>query len=281
MGPTSGSAHKPYLGSDENCLTRKKEKDSEIHGRQDRGVSIDCCDTDLCNMPVTMTTTTTTTTENPTLAPTPRTTHRPAPVSIHPTMGHIPTTSIYSNCNRDVAFLVDSSGSVGSANFNTALGFIKGVVAGLPIGPMGTLTSLMTFSTTPNINWYFNQLTSKQETTNALASVSYHSGGTRTDLALHSASTQLFTPEHGDRTHANNVVIVLTDGKSNMPSETVKQANALHIISHDVITVFVGTGPDMHELQTIATDQHHVFTVHDFHLLSSLQYQIHQLICSG
>ncbi|WAR04608.1 COEA1-like protein [Mya arenaria] len=257
------------------------ENGLEIHARQDRSVSIDCCYTDLCNMPISMTTTTTTTTENPTLAPTPRTTKRPAPISIHSTMGHIPTTSIYSNCNRDVAFLVDSSGSVGSANFNTALGFIKGVVAGLPIGPMGTLTSLMTFSTTPNINWYFNQLTSKQETTNALASVSYHSGGTRTDLALHSASTQLFTPEHGDRTHANNVVIVLTDGKSNMPSETVKQANALHIISHDVITVFVGTGPDMHELQTIATDQHHVFTVHDFHLLSSLQYQIHQLICSG
>ncbi|WAR04606.1 hypothetical protein MAR_019975 [Mya arenaria] len=167
MGPTSGSAHKPYLGSDENCLTRKKEKDSEIHGRQDRGVSIDCCDTDLCNMPVTMTTTTTTTTENPTLAPTPRTTHRPAPVSIHPTMGHIPTTSIYSN------------------------------------------------------------------------------------------------------------------GKSNMLSETVKQGKALHTISHDVITVFVGTEPDMHELQTIATDQHNVFTLHNIPLLSSLQSQIHHLICNG
>ena len=36
--------------------------------------------------------------------------------------------------------------------------------------------------------------------------------GTRTDIALHLALTQLFSPQGGDRPHAKNVVLVFTDG---------------------------------------------------------------------
>ena len=36
--------------------------------------------------------------------------------------------------------------------------------------------------------------------------------GTRTDLALYLALTQLFTPQGGDRPYARNVVVLFTDG---------------------------------------------------------------------
>jgi len=56
---------------------------------------------------------------------------------------------------------------------------------------------------------------------------SYHSGGTRTDLALKYVEANSFTNAAGDRPGVANILIVMTDGKSNVPAETVKAANSM------------------------------------------------------
>lgn len=57
---------------------------------------------------------------------------------------------------------------------------------------------------------------------------SYHSGGTRTDLALKYVEANSFTKAAGDRNQVANILIVMTDGKSNMPQLTLAETAKLH-----------------------------------------------------
>ena len=67
---------------------------------------------------------------------------------------------------------------------------------------------------------------------------SYHSGGTRTDLALKYVEANSFTKPAGDRAGAANILIVMTDGKSNMPALTVAETKKLHNMNVKVIFFF-------------------------------------------
>jgi len=61
---------------------------------------------------------------------------------------------------------------------------------------------------------------------------SYHSGGTRTDLALNYVEANSFRNAAGDRPGVRNILIVMTDGWSNLPAETVIAANSVKTIFH-------------------------------------------------
>ncbi|KAH3692714.1 hypothetical protein DPMN_193868 [Dreissena polymorpha] len=91
----------------------------------------------------------------------------------------------------------------------------------------------------------------------------------------------MLTPQHGDRPYNKNVVIVLTDGASNDKQDTIREANKLHTVSDDVISVVIGTGIDLAELNAIATDRHHVFDVHNYNSLQSILSQLMQIICNA
>ena len=67
----------------------------------------------------------------------------------------------------------------------------------------------------------------------AIRAIPHTRGGTRTDKALEMANDQLFTPGAGDRAHANNVLIVLTDGKTNSGSKPYSQVlKPLQVCNH-------------------------------------------------
>ena len=52
-----------------------------------------------------------------------------------------------------------------------------------------------------------------------IGSISYTGGGTRTDRALELANSALFCPAGGDRSGVSNVLVVITDGKTNPGSK--------------------------------------------------------------
>ncbi|WAR05198.1 COCA1-like protein, partial [Mya arenaria] len=176
------------------------------------------------------------TTVKTTTAATPTT--NPATTTDHVTSTH---TFNGSTCNRDLMFVLDDSHSVTETNFRHALSFLSGLVQRVDIGP--------------------NQ-------------VPYEGGSTHTGETLETVRTRMFTANAGDRPQVPNVVLVITDGRSNTPAVTIQQADLLHTISHDVISVYVGSAAYMPELIAIATDSHHVLVVDDYIRLHALETQL-------
>ena len=81
---------------------------------------------------------------------------------------------------------------------------------------MGLVTYATTIGTVINLNAH----SSVAALQSAIASLNYSSGGTNTDVALAYVRTTMLTSAAGDRSNVSNVVVVLTDGKSNKPAAT-------------------------------------------------------------
>ncbi|XP_045162007.2 collagen alpha-1(XII) chain-like [Mercenaria mercenaria] len=232
--------------------SKMTEPDTDSLQRYERDVSISCCDTDFCNLPMTTTTS-------------PPTSPGPFPYG----------------CNRDIVFVLDDSGSVGSTNFRHALDFVKEIVRQLDIGPTKAQVAMLTFSTRTEISWYLNRYSTKQDLLAAVGSASYHGGVTHTNAALKVVREQVLTYAHGDRQMAKNVVIVLTDGQSNDKLDTIKEAQTLHSVSDDVISIAIGSGINAQEIQAIATDNHHVFDLRSYSALNTIFSNLMQIICNA
>jgi len=52
----------------------------------------------------------------------------------------------------------------------------------------------------------------------------------------------MLTALNGDRPNNKNVVVVLSDGRSNNKQATIIEANKLHTVSDDVVSIIVGSG---------------------------------------
>ena len=54
-------------------------------------------------------------------------------------------------CNRDIIFVLDDSGSVGSTNFHHALDFVRSIVKEIEVGPTKAQIGFLSYSTHPQV----------------------------------------------------------------------------------------------------------------------------------
>ena len=93
------------------------------------------------------------------------------------------------------------------------------------------------------IEWYLNTYSTKSQVIYAVQhNVKYASGNTHTAEALQAVRQQILTLNRGDRPGVENAVIVMTDGRSNNPTQTAQEATHLKGVSKDVISIGVGPG---------------------------------------
>ena len=114
-------------------------------------------------------------------------------------------------------------------------------------------------------------------------SISYPAGSTNTAQALEVARTVVFIQANGDRVNAPNVVVVITDGASNVnPQLTLPMAEALRNVTDSVITIGVANAVEA-ELQGIGNQppvaNETYFILSEFDLLDPLVNQIRGLVC--
>ncbi|CAH1789221.1 unnamed protein product [Owenia fusiformis] len=114
---------------------------------------------------------------------------------------------------RDIIFAIDSSGSIGDANFTLILDFVAGIVQDIEIGPTANRIGAMSFSSDSVIRFHLNKYLSKTVTIRAIQAIPYDKRGTMTATALDMAAS-MFSTKNGDRPEADNVAIVITDGRS-------------------------------------------------------------------
>ncbi|CAC5378865.1 COL12A [Mytilus coruscus] len=179
----------------------------------------------------------------------------------------------------DLVFLIDASGSIGSANFRKIKSFVSNSVSHFTIGPNDAQVGAITFSSQPHFQFALNKYKDNSSLSNAIQHIPYQSGGTNTDTALTFVEQNTFTAISGDRISAQNILVIITDGKSSHPPKTALEANRLKQRNVQIIAVGIGNA-DKAELNNIASDPAYVLYATDFDSLSHIYDAIHSIACN-
>ena len=174
----------------------------------------------------------------------------------------------------DLAFLIDGSGSVGATNFRRCILFVQNIIRDFRISPSYTRVAAVVYSSTPRRVFPFTRYKDKFQVSRALASIKYPRGGTKTGMALWDVLRYLFR----GRTKKKRILFVVTDGRSQ--DHVLKPARALKRANVEIFSIGVGRGYSITQLNQMATDRSHVFTV-DFRNLNSIIKAIKRKACKG
>ncbi|VDI22372.1 collagen, type XII, alpha [Mytilus galloprovincialis] len=175
--------------------------------------------------------------------------------------------------------MIDASGSVGSANFRKMKSFVSNSVSHFTIGSNDAQVGAITFSSQPHFQFALNKHTDKSSLSNAIQKIPYQSGGTNTDIALTYVEKNTFTAASGDRIDAQDILVIITDGKSSHPPQTALEANRLKQRNVEIIVVGIGHA-DKAELNKMASDPAYVLYATDFDSLSHIYDAIHSIACN-
>ena len=164
----------------------------------------------------------------------------------------------------DIVFALDGSGSVGLRNFMNLLNFVSDVSCQYEIDrTSGAQVGVVTFSLSAVTNITLPQYQTKASLSSAIVSIPYPRGGTSTHLGLQEARNQFST---NGRQGAKRVLIVATDGQSNNPAATAREAGLVMDDNIEVFSIGIGSGANQEELRIIASDPDstHVLTIRNF-----------------
>jgi collagen type VI alpha len=142
----------------------------------------------------------------------------------------------------DIALVLDLSGSVEQV-YDVIIQFAKQVVLGLPVGANQVRVGTVVYSDVANVSFDLSAYTSSLTIRNAMA-FSRAEGTTNTQSAIQVAAQQIFTPAGGARSGVKDVMIVVTDGLSNVqPQNTIPQATLAKQAGIEIYSI--GIGPDV------------------------------------
>ena len=119
---------------------------------------------------------------------------------------------VFSACKAtaDVAFLVDSSGSIGRARWPKMLDFLKKIISAFNVGPDGTHIAVIAYSSNAVLEFTFNTLSGPQITAEEygtlIDSIRFQRGFTYIDKALIMADEQVFIESAGMRPTVSQVI---------------------------------------------------------------------------
>ncbi|RUS71914.1 hypothetical protein EGW08_020327, partial [Elysia chlorotica] len=198
--------------------------------------------------------------------------------------GSLPTKEPHPECGdkpADIIFLMDASSSEGALNFEKMKAFIADFASQFVIGQGNVQISCVAFSTSIHIEFYLNETSSINDLLGKISNIRFYGGTTMTHLAFETVRTQVLTPENGGRLGAADTVILLTDGRSVVPTETRAEAQKLKDMGVNIITIGVGTSVDTVELEAVATDVQHAFSVINFDALKSIELELVQTACAA
>ena len=185
----------------------------------------------------------------------------------------------------DLVFVIDSSGSIGSTNFQLMRDFVKNVVMQFVIGPDRTQVGMITFNNTATVQFQLSAHNTKTSLLQAINNIPYPGDGSNLPAALNTLIAQ-FNTAFGARPRMNGIpriAVVVTDGESGNLQATIAAANQVH--ANNILTYVVGVGDDIdiNELRAIATDSQHISRLSAFNEveLKEIREFLNKEACSG
>ena len=189
----------------------------------------------------------------------------------------------------DLVFAIDSSGSIGSENYQKVLDYARDIVAGMRIGDemsrYQSRVGLLTFSDQPRVIFNLNDYNNKYDILNAFTP-HYTRGGTGTAEALRMVRERMFTPTAGDHRSVRNILVVITDGKSRNETATWREARLTREAGIVILVVGIGKLVKEKELDDMATNglntgKRNYWIAESFSRLRSIKYQLTSAVCNS
>lgn len=172
---------------------------------------------------------------------------------------------------QDTVFLIDSSGSIGSDNFDIQRDFVLEVFDQLIFNNGPSRTGLIQFETDVTTLHNLTDDQTPSVLSNVVNSIDYNGGFTNTPGAVVNA-LQMFQAQSFDLNP--KLMVLITDGNPRLPNngdENVCQyENAVK--SRDIETIIIGIGDNWNpeRVDCLVNDPNSIFFVTDFSLLGDL-----------
>ncbi|KAF7653979.1 hypothetical protein LDENG_00076160 [Lucifuga dentata] len=181
----------------------------------------------------------------------------------------------------DLVFLVDGSWSIGDENFLKIIRFLYSTTGALDqIGPDGTQVAIAQFSDDTRTEFKLNSYSNKERLLDAINRISYKGGNTKTGRAIQHVKENIFTVEGGVRRGIPNVLVVLTDGRSQ--DDVNKVSKEMQMEGYIVFAIGFADA-DYGELVSIASkpSERHVFFVDDLDAFKKIEEKLVTFVCEA
>uniref|UniRef100_A0A8C2X4P3 Collagen, type XIV, alpha 1b n=1 Tax=Cyclopterus lumpus TaxID=8103 RepID=A0A8C2X4P3_CYCLU len=181
----------------------------------------------------------------------------------------------------DLVFLVDGSWSIGDDNFLKIIRFLYSTSGALDqIGPDGTQVAIAQFSDDARTEFKLNSYSDKERLLDAINKISYKGGNTKTGRAIQHVKENIFTVEGGVRRGIPNVLVVLTDGRSQ--DDVNKVSKEMQMEGYIVFAIGFADA-DYGELVSIASSpsDRHVFFVDDLDAFTNIEEKLVTFVCEA
>lgn len=166
----------------------------------------------------------------------------------------------------DIGFILDSSGSLRN-QYPQIKGFIQDFANNLDISKDGVHVGVVTFSFYATLSIKFSDYFDKTSFKNAVGNIPLMGSTTRIDKALKVSNDELFSVSNGARKDVPKILILLTDGSQTQDRDAVdpgKVAKTLRENDISIVTIGIGQGVNVDELEHIAGDKSRVYQADDF-----------------
>ncbi|KAE8283773.1 Collagen alpha-1(XII) chain Fibrochimerin Precursor [Larimichthys crocea] len=178
----------------------------------------------------------------------------------------------------DIVMLLDESGSISPADFNTMKSFVAKIVSGFDIGPDKVQIGLTLFSNTVETKWHLNTHRTKESLLKAIYDLQQRGGGTETGSALKHVLHNNFRPDVGMRADSRKVLLLITDGESQDETRTPSQ----HLKDTGIQVYTIGVrDADKNELLSIVSNRDALYIVDDFSSLMSITDAVITNLCNN
>uniref|UniRef100_A0A671KVL3 Si:ch211-106n13.3 n=1 Tax=Sinocyclocheilus anshuiensis TaxID=1608454 RepID=A0A671KVL3_9TELE len=181
---------------------------------------------------------------------------------------------------NDLAFIIDGSSSLGIPNFETAKRWLINITSGFDVSTRHTQVAVVQYSDTPRLEILLGKHQNSQELIEAITSISYLGGNTRTGRAIKFATDHVFgMPNRTSQSPRNRIAVVLTDGRS---QDDVEDA-AMEARAQNIVLFAVGVGNEItnSELVSMANKPPSTYVLHveDYKSIASIWDLMEQKLC--
>lgn len=194
---------------------------------------------------------------------------------------------VFADCSYavDVIFLVDSSSSVGEANFDIVRRFISNIIQEMHVDTGHVRVSLVSFSADVYIHFMLNRYNHKDPMMEAVLNIPYFYGTSSLRDALRDVRNTVMKTKNGDRPEAPNVLVIITDGT---PSIHVRQTEqeAQRLAEDGVHVIAIGIqlqGDEEERVGQLVTPpiSRNLITIKSYDTLSDTRPNVFTNICEG
>lgn len=178
---------------------------------------------------------------------------------------------------------MDSSGSISGPDFARQLDFVRGVVSTFDVSPQMTRVGALSFSNWAFRDFYLDTFQTKEQVKRAIAKIRQIHGDTNTASAIAFMRDVAFSPMHGARRDIPQIAVILTDGKSNKPWMTSREAIKAKASGIHVFAIGIGDEVDLNELRAIASHppSKYLFHVSSYFALKTIKELLAIETCGG